>query len=230
MSTRTWLKLVVCAIQARQIFTSTESQSRCIFNTETRDFSIFHNEKIFRVQIGKNGNIISTLPEVINQPSTTMKISTTQTSLTLCSENYQHYNQSSGNCVNNKCTCENGRQIHYSKCSENGGENCRSCDEGFERIEVLEGIFHCEKPNLINQETTSQASTTQRPITNSTTTQETTTQVPSTQILTTQKPEISGFFQSLCRGGYECKGYNEKFPLSCLGGPRTSLWLTSWLP
>ena len=131
MFNKAWLKLIVFIYTENLV--STQDLTSCIFNEETRDFSIFFKDRKFRVQIGKNEQHVSPTAQIS------------------CPENYQHFDQASGECINNACTCDNGRIIHYTKCSENGGENCRSCSAGHERIEVSENVFHCKTPCEINK-------------------------------------------------------------------------------
>ena len=164
MFNKTWLKLIVYLIITENLVL-TQNLNTCVFNEETRDFSIFYKDKKFRVQIGKADlNIIQTTPETTTTITTTTKETTTletttkeittQTLEFSCPESYQHFSQSSGNCVNNVCTCDNGRIIHYTKCFEHGGNNCRFCWAGYERVEVSENVFHCQNLNPTPEPTT----------------------------------------------------------------------------
>ena len=109
---------------------------------------------------GPEGETTSTSEISTTQGTTTKETSTSQTNEILCFENYQHYDDSVGECVNNVCICENGRRIHFSKCFVNGGNNCRSCNEGYKRVEVSDGVFNCEQITSTTTITTNPTTTT----------------------------------------------------------------------
>ena len=137
---KTWLKLATTfTIFSKCLVLATT----CVFNQETRDFSIFFKDKSFRVQISKDENSVPT----VTIPTTTKSIPPTTVSTpdtpNPCPEEYQHFDDISKQCINNACNCKNGRAIHFTKCLKNGSNNCKKCNSGYERAQVLEGVFQC---------------------------------------------------------------------------------------